>query len=146
VAADQDFAYIREDIELFRKNQADKTISLNEKERLKERDEAESRQKARDKERLARKNPDRKIYELVLKQVDLPGLPPPVEKTNVAPNSLAGKTGGFGAGTNSAAFASLPPKASGGLDEDEPEEPPPAVDAALEEAERILVDYISLLL
>src|SRR6185436_6689559 len=82
IGTNQDYAYIREDIELFRKNQQDKTISLNEKQRLKEKDEADARQKARDKERLARKEADHKIYELALKQVDLPGLPPPVEKTN----------------------------------------------------------------
>ena len=145
VAADKDFAYIYEDIEQFRKHQADKTISLQEQQRLKEKDEAEARQKARDKERLARKDPDRKIYELALKQLDLPGLPPPVEKTNTAAKSFAGKTSGFGVSTNSASVTpKLPTPLEGLLDEDE-EDRPPAVDATLEEAERILVDYISLL-
>src|SRR5205823_8089958 len=82
VTTNQDFGYIREDIEQFRKNQADKTVSLNEQARLKEKEEADARQKARDKERLARKDADLKVYELALKQVDLPGLPPPVQKTN----------------------------------------------------------------
>jgi carboxyl-terminal processing protease len=145
VTSDQDFAYVREDIELFRKNQADKTISLNEKQRLKEKDELEARQKARDQERLARKEPDRKIYELALKQLALPGLPPPVEKTNAAAKSFAGKAASFGTSTNSASVAPKPPAPPGELDEDEAEETPPAVDAALEEAERILVDYIALL-
>ncbi|MEK7706686.1 MAG: carboxy terminal-processing peptidase [Verrucomicrobiota bacterium] len=146
VAADKDFAYIYEDIEQFRKHQADKTISLQEQQRLKEKDEAEARQKARDKERLARKDPDRKIYELALKQLDLPGLPPPVEKTNTAAKSFAGKGGGFGVSTNSASVTPrLPTPLEGLLDEDEEEDRPPAVDATLEEAERILVDYISLL-
>ena len=84
VAADKEFAYVREDIELFKKHQADKTISLNEKQRLKEQDEAEARQKARDKERLARPEPPEKVYEMTLKQADQPGLPPPVAKTNAA--------------------------------------------------------------
>jgi len=145
VEADKDFAYIREDIEQFRKNQADKTISLNEQQRLKERDEADARQKARDKERLARKAPDRKIYELSLKQAALPGLPPPVEKTNAAPTNLAGKTGGSETSTNSPSVASSPPGPSDNLDEDEPADTAPAVDATLEEAENILADYISLL-
>jgi hypothetical protein len=38
--------------------QADKTASLNERERLKELQEADARQKARDQERAARKTPD----------------------------------------------------------------------------------------
>jgi len=37
VALDPEYSYVREDIELYKKQQADKTISLNEKERLKER-------------------------------------------------------------------------------------------------------------
>jgi len=45
-----------------RKRKADKTISLNEKQRLKEKDEVDARQKARDKERLAHKAPSEKIY------------------------------------------------------------------------------------
>ena len=82
VAADKEFAYVREDIELFKKRQADKTISLNERQRLKEQEENEARQKARDKERLTRPEPQEKVYEITLKQADLPGLPPPVARTN----------------------------------------------------------------
>ena len=93
VAADKEFAYVREDIELFKKHQADKTISLNEKQRLKEQEEAEARQKARDKERLARPEPPEKVYELTLKQADLPGLPPPVAKTNAALAKLSVQPG-----------------------------------------------------
>lgn len=126
-ATNQDYVYIREDIEQFRKTQQDKTVSLNEAQRLKEKEEAEARQKARDKERLARKEPDRKIYELALKQVDLPGLPPPVQKTN------------------SIASAATPVTKAAALDDEDAEETPPAVDATLEEAEQILTDYIQLL-
>jgi len=54
VSADKEFSYIREDIAQFKKQQADKTVSLNEQERLKEKEEVEARLKARDKERLAR--------------------------------------------------------------------------------------------
>ena len=45
ISSDRDFAYLREDIELFKKQQADKTISLNEKQRLKEKEELEARAK-----------------------------------------------------------------------------------------------------
>lgn len=145
MATNHDYGYIGEDIEQFRKNQAEKTISLNEAQRLKEKEEAEARQKARDKERLARKESDRKIYELALKQLDLPGLPPPVQKTNAVVAHNSGRNGGVALGTKPVAAAGnateTPPK----LDEEDEDEKPPAVDAALEETEQILLDYISLL-
>jgi carboxyl-terminal processing protease len=164
-ATNQDFVYIREDIEQFRKTQEDKTVSLKETERLKEKEEAEARQKARDKERLARKEADKKIYELALKQVDLPGLPPPVQKTNLITgfrtNSVTGEFSitSIAWNTNNSAVGISNALASSGYktsepfpkvdtafgEPDEAEPPPPAVDAALEEAERILSDYISLL-
>jgi carboxyl-terminal processing protease len=140
IAADREFAYVREDIEQFKKHQADKTISLNEQQRLKEQDEAEARQKARDKERLARPEPLEKVYELTLKQAALPGLPPPLTKTNAAAAKLSAHAGasGPGAGTGSAAAAA----GSGSLDDAEAEKPA-APDEPLVEAERILIDYLS---
>lgn len=180
VATNQDFAYIREDIDIFRKHQADKTISLNEQERLKEKAEADARQKARAEERRARKTPERKVYELALKHVDLPGLPPPVDKSNSI-SKVNGELQTFAtvhtntsSGTNlvknlgkegleevqtatsnalasvssaetnllSTTTSSVPPV---GVDGESDEEKPPAVDTTLEEAERILLDYISLL-
>lgn len=141
-ATNQDFVYIREDIEHFRKAQADKTVSLNEAERLKEKEESEARQKARDKERLTRKERDAKIYELALKQVDLPGLPPPVEKTNAIVAQASSTTT---ISTNSASVAARPVVRAATAEEEDAEETPPAVDATLEEAEHILTDYISLL-
>ena len=41
IRSDKEFSYIREDIELFKKQQTDKTVSLNEKMRLKEKEDAE---------------------------------------------------------------------------------------------------------
>jgi len=135
IATNQDFAYVYEDIEKYRKQQEDKTISLNEQQRRKEMDENEARDKARNQERLARKEPAEKVYTLSLKQADLPGLPPPDQKTN----SLALKpvTGG-GAGTNLASAATSAPTKSD-------EEAAPVADPDLDEAGRILLDYISLL-
>src|SRR5205807_1081357 len=69
IASDKDFAYLREDIELFKKQQNDKTISLNEKKRLEEKDDIESCDKAREKERRARKASNEIVHELTLKQV-----------------------------------------------------------------------------
>jgi carboxyl-terminal processing protease len=132
VAAEREYDYVREDIELFKKAQADKTFSLNESRRLKEKEEAEARGKARDKERWARGESPEKVYELTLKQCALRGLPPPVEKTN----SLA----------KAASRAGVLPAGHEVSPNDLPEdEKPPTRDASLVEAEQILVDYISLL-
>lgn len=123
VARDQEFAYVREDIEQFRKLQAENSVSLNEQTRIREWEEEDSRQRARDKERLARKTVEPTVYELSLKQAALPGLPPPVAKTNAV--------------TVAASPENAEPAA--------PAEAAPAVDATLDETQRILVDYIGLL-
>jgi len=144
IATDQDFTYVREDIEQYRKLQADKTVSLNEQQRLKELAENKARQQARDRERLARKEPDEKIYDISLKQAALPGLPAPEERTN---SSVAKSVPnhGIGAGTNSTLAAVSDPAETAGADDPSDAEKPPAVDPELDEAERIMMDYISLL-
>ena len=147
VAADKEFSYVRQDIELFKKQQADKSVSLNEKERLKEKEEAEARQKARDKERLARAETPEKIYEISLKQALLPGLPPPVTKTNLLAAKLShAKSPPLPAVGTNAAMAATKDNLSDptGLDEETTEEKAPAVDADLVESEHILLDYLSL--
>lgn len=136
ISTNQDFAYIREDIEQFRKLQADKTVSLNEQERLKEIEANEAREKARNQERLARQVPEPTIYELTLKQVALPGLPRPVAKTN----SLNAKLDSD-AGAVSSTVANHDPSGSGELEA----ETAPVTDAALEETSQILRDYVGLL-
>jgi carboxyl-terminal processing protease len=147
LAGDKEYDYIREDIDHYKKLQADKTVTLNINQRTKEKEELEARQKARDKERKARKEPEEKIYEISLKQTELPGLPPPVQRTN---SSLA-RLGAGAASTNSesasvsfqqAASAETPPVP--GAEETE-EDKSPVPDAALIEAEHILVDYIGIL-
>jgi carboxyl-terminal processing protease len=141
IATDKDFDYLREDIELFKKQQNDKSISLNERTRLQEKDEAEARDKAREKERRARKPSNEIVHELALKQVDLPGLPAPVQKTNSISRLDINSPS---VPTNAAAVA-----AAAGVDEDrdidtdEDKTPPP--DVTLTEAEHILVDYLSAL-
>ncbi len=132
IATNQDFIYIRQDIDEFQKLQADKTASLNERERLKERQEINARDKARDQERAARKAPDVKIYELTVEKAGKPGLPTPLGETNtVTADSLI-------AGTNSMQTASTNVVAA-------PPPTPPAIDPMLDETKRILEDYISLL-
>jgi carboxyl-terminal processing protease len=146
IASDKEYAYVREDIEFFKKQQADKTVSLNEQVRLKEKEEADARAKARDKERLTRPEPPEKVYEITLKLAQQPGLPPPVAKTNSVLTKVSSpKSSGVAvAGTNSTVAAAKEGSSAANLDGETDEEKPPAVDAALIESEHILVDYLSL--
>ena len=89
LTADADYAYVREDIEQYKKNIADKTVSLNEAQRIKEREEIEGRKKARQQELKARKEPEEKVYEITLKNAALPGLPPPTAKMAWQPFSIS---------------------------------------------------------
>jgi len=125
IQTDQDFAYIQEDIEQYKKNLADKSLSLNEDKRREENKDLAARREARNKERKARKLSDEKIFEVTLKNADQPGLQPFVPKTNDV--------------------ASAKSDHSDPDDEALPDEKLPAVDATLEESKRILLDYISLL-
>jgi len=145
IASSKDFAYVREDIEQFKKHQADKTISLNESQRLKEKQESEARQKARDKELSARKEPDVKLYELTLHDVDQPGLPAPVAKTNLVAKAGEAKTGTAAGVSTNATLAAQAARPADGEDDEADEPKPTPVDFALEESEHILVDYLGLL-
>lgn len=134
VAKDRDYDYVRQDIETFRKHQALNSISLNEKQRIKELDEEDLRQRARNKERIARKSPDRITYDVSLQQAELPGLTV-ASKTN-APVSTITATDG----------KSVPKSPITTLEDVEAgEDAAPIFDPALEETQRILLDYISLL-
>jgi carboxyl-terminal processing protease len=126
IAADKDFAYLQEDIETYKKFLADKTVSLNEEARRKEKKENEERLERRRQERKSRPDPEEKVYELTLKQVELPGLPPPATRTN------------------DVAKAEAPAVPAEDADAAEVEDKTPAVDITLKEAKRILLDLISL--
>ena len=56
IATNQDFAYINQDIEQFKKLQADKTLSLNEREQIKERADQSRPAKKRATRNLLREN------------------------------------------------------------------------------------------
>ena len=141
---DQDFIYLQEDIAQYRKLLADKSVSLNEEQRLKEKQENEAKQKAREADLKSRPDSGEETYEITLKQTELPGLPPPVSKTN----ELASATAPHGPGgisfsgddVNAAGAVELPKSPD---DEDSAEAKPPAVDAGLKESKRILTDLIS---
>jgi carboxyl-terminal processing protease len=123
-ATNQDFIYIRQDIAELQKMEAEKTVTLNEHEALKERERIMAQNKARDAERDARPAPDEKIYELTVENCDNPGLPPPLLQTNDV--TVAGST-------------NVPPAKV------KKTSTPRQDDALLGETENILTDYISLL-
>jgi carboxyl-terminal processing protease len=127
IKTDKDFAYISEDIEEFKKNLADKSLSLNEQIRRKEKKESDEREEARKKERKARKKTEPKIFEVTLKNATEPGLQVYVPKSN------------------DVASAEIEHPKADPDDEAALEDKTPAIDATLEEAKRILLDYISLL-
>ncbi|MEW6305123.1 MAG: carboxy terminal-processing peptidase [Verrucomicrobiota bacterium] len=126
VAKDKDFAYLLEDIERYKKLIADKSVSLNEAERLREKKENEARIEARKAERLARAKTDEKTLKFGLKEAN-------------APTPLAQAVA-----ENSAQVARKARLTDPDI-EDEEDKEALAVDVALKEAERILLDLISLL-
>jgi carboxyl-terminal processing protease len=132
LATNRDFTYIRQDIDEYLKKQSDKTASLNERERLEERREAEARQKEREAERAARKATEGKVYELTVKRAALPGLPAPLGETNLVTAAQSSAEADPAPGDDEKTAASPPSKS-------------PPVDPMLDEARRILADYISLL-
>jgi carboxyl-terminal processing protease len=135
VNVDRDFAYLKDEIERFKQKQAEKSVSLNEAQRLKEKQEADERNKARKKELASRPEPLWKVYEITLKNAEQPGLPPPVAKTN----SVKTASATTGTGTNTVA------KNDTEENEEHVEEKITAVDMTLEEAKRILVDLVNLM-
>ena len=165
--SDPEFAYVREDIERYQKALQDKSVSLNEQERLREKSEDEARVAKRKQERLARGESKDTIYEITLKQAAEPGLPPAFVPTNhvakvtgtdAVPkrDSVAGTTAGA---TNQLAKSSAQAKAKDDADSDtsaqsadtadgvadaDIEDHVPVVDIGLEETKRILADFISL--
>ncbi len=78
IATNQDFIYLQQDIDQFKKMQADKSITLNEHEAIKERQTNEARQKVRDDERNHRPPAAMQVYAISLADADKPGLPAPV--------------------------------------------------------------------
>jgi carboxyl-terminal processing protease len=122
---DKDFAYLQEDIDEYRKMLADKSLSLNEAERLAEQSATAGRQEARKTERASRPKTGEKVYEITLKNVDLAGLQAP----EVKPKPTA-----------SADDDADPAEAAASAAED-----PAGADPALTETRRIMADYISLL-
>jgi carboxyl-terminal processing protease len=70
VSHSKDFAYLLEDIEQVKKRKDEKAVSLNEKERLQEKEQDKARLEARKKERAARPHSTATIYELDLEAAE----------------------------------------------------------------------------
>jgi carboxyl-terminal processing protease len=163
LGSDPDFLFIRDEMGRYQKQLADKTVSLNEAVRLKEKKEADDRAKARKRELAARPEPPGKIYDITLKLAEEPGLPPPTVRTNTSAsvgatngtpdgaftkdsNQVASKTRpGKDALSKSAAKSTEPGPDPNEEETDESTEvDAPAVDITLDETRRILIDYIHL--
>ena len=143
VAVDRDFAFLRDEIERYKKAVAEKSVSMNEAKRWKEKNEADARSKARKKDLASRPEPPGKIYEITLKNVSESGLPAPVAKTNQVKKAEADLK------QNSDKKPKAKTDASGLQGEDDPEEEAvdigaATVDISMEEAKRILIDYVNL--
>lgn len=127
VAADKDFTYLRSEIERYKKLMAEKSVSLNEAVRVKEKQEAQARADARKKDLLARTEPKVKVYDITLALADKPGLPAPTpwktQKTKPKPT----------------------PTADPDAEESADDPALPSIDITLNEAQRIMMDYIGLL-
>ena len=147
IGLDQDFAFVRQEIDRFKKMQAEKSVSLNEAIRLKEKKELDERVKARKKELAARPEPPGKIYDITLKLADQAGLPAPTVRTNspVADTKSSSRL----PGNDKPSQASSTNSNSGSTRDDDEQAladtDVPALDINLEEAKRILLDYISML-
>jgi len=131
----KEFAYLKADIERFRKQREDKTVSLNEKQQLADRAQIVAEHKQREAERATHKKTQPKVYDFTVKQAGEPGLPPATKQTNDL--ELA-----------SIDLDSVPETPSTGSDElteAVTSESTHADAARLQEAKNILIDYIALL-
>jgi carboxyl-terminal processing protease len=118
IAADEDFKWLREDVSLVEKNRATKSVSLNEAERRREKDEAKARMKTRNAARLARNDKAPTTYEITVENSAAP------MDQNKRKDTLA---------------TSLDENA------DDAEPSAPAQDILLRETQHILTDYLHLL-
>jgi len=141
IATNQDFLYVKQDIEQFQKMQADKTATINEHDALKERENNFLKSKARDAERLARPADGVKIYEITVKNSELPGLKELGADTETNPATADN----LNPATNSVYTLASTSTATNTVKSAAEKKSPPPFDPELDETERILLDYISLL-
>ena len=128
VRTERNFALLADDLAQVRKSLATKSVSLNEAERRQELAQSKARQDERERESRIHPAARPATYEITLKNVSSPGLPPPM------------------AATKSAAPAQVtdPSSASNALDR-VPTGRPADDDIVLNETVEILADYVNLL-
>jgi carboxyl-terminal processing protease len=126
VATSQDFIWMHEDDARIKAQLANPIVSLNEKERRQEKSENEARAEERKKERVARPAPVETRYEITLKNAERSGLPSPLS---------VGTQSSTVDDSDKETQSSDPAAPSKDL----------ASDSILEETQRILLDYITLL-
>ncbi|HEX7861534.1 MAG TPA: carboxy terminal-processing peptidase [Verrucomicrobiae bacterium] len=133
VSQSKDFGYLVEDIEQVKKRKDEKTISLNEKVRIAERDEDKARIEQRKKERAGRTKPSSHIFELDLDMAmaNQP-LKPFDPNANKEESDLAQSTPATGEGSEASS-------------DDLEAETDPLVDPHLDETLEITRHYLSLL-
>jgi carboxyl-terminal processing protease len=126
IAASKEFAFVRQEITLMKKDLADKSISLNEVERRKELAESKARRERREQEARALQATRPRTYEITLKNAATPGLPAPMKVTH------------RDAGAN---------PASAGADEPEAltAGPSPVDEVIMNEGLQVLADYTDLM-
>ncbi len=128
-ATNQEFNFIRQDIQEFQKQLADKTVPLNEREAIKEREDHQALLNSHAQARLAQKTPDVKVYEITVENAGEPLQATNAVSENAETNSLSGAVGNKPAkiiGNDVVEFQS-------------------GENARLNEAENIFEDYISLM-
>ena len=121
VSSDKDFVYLRQEVERFKKLVAQKSVSLNEAQRMKEKQDAEARTKARHQEMLARAASKDKVYDVTLENLGSPTLT--LHKETAKPVAANANT----------------------TDDTAGDPPTPAIDTTLEESKHILQDMLDLL-
>ncbi|MBI5882759.1 MAG: carboxy terminal-processing peptidase [Elusimicrobia bacterium] len=134
VSASQEFAWVREDMARFKKQKDDKTLSLNEMKRIREKEADNARTQKRKKERLALKEKPPEFKEITLDILD--GVPPkPKDETpSVAKSTDMVK---------STATAASGADAKALVVEGEDYEKAPTPDFVMDEALNILGDLIT---
>jgi carboxyl-terminal processing protease len=144
IKTDRDFSYIRDDIDRYRKQLEDRTVSLNESTRRRELASDKARAEARKAEIKARNERAPLTYEITLRDADKPGLPEPKNSKSVAAGSKRDERAP-GAAANESAAAGHAAKKPAADDDDpaaEPEDTGGPTDVYLREAERIMLDYL----
>ena len=147
IATNQDFLYVQQDIDQFEKMQAEKTVTLNELDALKDRERIAEQNKARDAERAARPSSPVKVYEITVKNCGEPGLTeyhPPSDETNTVTATSNSRSNSVS--TKVADGQVKPAHTTTGTSRTKSGDHKAGAnfDPVLEETKSILLDYISL--